>query len=487
MQRPNTDIAYVVISDLHLGEEDSLMTCIDPESIEADPFKPSPILERLVDCMRELLGHNSGPEKPVLILNGDALDLAFGTTSNALMSFERLLELVIAPGDELFSRIIYIPGNHDHHIWEIARETQFVNTILNQHHPDGIPAANHATPPSLAAAVPSYLLNQIIDHVIDRGEAQRQDMLGVIYPNLILRSEESRRTLIVHHGHYVEPLYHFISDLRRWIYPNRAMPETVDQLEAENFAWIDFVWSLLGRSGAAGTDVEHFFKMLRYPAHVDRVFGSVAERLALAKDIPLIPGDWLEKQAVSGALSWLGRRMAGDRCNCDTPFGKEIRHGLSDYLFGPTYQQLRSEFGEVPQDLSFTFGHTHKPFGSEIVDPQSGQAIAIYNSGGWTVDSSSSRTVAGAALLLASATLEVASIRIYDEPDDQAKVAAAYLEDPIVAAIESEPTGFHEEIGRRMSAGTASGPSRWAALARSIEDGIRARRELHRMQWEAPE
>ena len=86
MQRPETDIAYVVLSDLHLGEEDSLMTCLDAESLEADPFKPSPILKCLVNCLRDLLSYNTGQEKPVLVLNGDALDLAFGTTSNALMT-----------------------------------------------------------------------------------------------------------------------------------------------------------------------------------------------------------------------------------------------------------------------------------------------------------------------------------------------------------------------------------------------------------------
>lgn len=463
------------------------MTCLDPESMEADPFKPSPVLVRLVDCVRELLAYNRGPEKPILILNGDALDLAFGTTSSALMTFERLLELVISPGDRLFSRIIYIPGNHDHHIWEIARETQFVDTILNRHHPDGIPPANHVTPPSLDAAVPSYLLNRIVEHVVDRDEGSHQEMLGVIYPNLILQSAGSGRTLIVHHGHYVEPLYHFISDLRRWIYPDRAMPETVDQLEAENFAWIDFVWSLLGRSGDAGSDVEHFFKMLRYPKHVDRVFGRIAERLASAQDIPLIPGDWLEQRSIKGALDWIGRRMSGDRCNCGTSFGDEIRRGLSEYLFGPTYQQVRSEFGEIPADLSFAFGHTHKPFTSEIMDPESGQTIALYNSGGWTVDSSTPRPVAGGAVLLASEGLELVSIRIYDEPDDGSKVDTAYLEEPTAAAVARGQLDFRREIERRMITASEAEHSTWVSLARSIEDGIRARRAMHRKQWGTPE
>ena len=41
---------------------------------------------------------------------------------------------IYAAGRELFGRIIYIPGNHDHHLWELARETQYVEYIGR--HPD---------------------------------------------------------------------------------------------------------------------------------------------------------------------------------------------------------------------------------------------------------------------------------------------------------------------------------------------------------------
>ena len=62
------------------------------------------------------LEKNEKPIKPTLILCVDILELAFSTTNEAIMVFERFLELIMPKGRELFSSIIYIPSNHDHHL-----------------------------------------------------------------------------------------------------------------------------------------------------------------------------------------------------------------------------------------------------------------------------------------------------------------------------------------------------------------------------------
>jgi hypothetical protein len=47
------------------------------------------------------------------------------------MCFDRFLELIFPrEGDALFAPTVYfVPGNHDHHLWEISREAQFVDYI----------------------------------------------------------------------------------------------------------------------------------------------------------------------------------------------------------------------------------------------------------------------------------------------------------------------------------------------------------------------
>ncbi|WP_440955884.1 metallophosphoesterase [Methanosarcina sp. Mfa9] len=124
------DVCYVCISDMHLGEEDSLLTNIEGGNLESS--KPSEVMVKLVDCLKEIIDENEGSKKPTLILNGDILELALTKTNIAAMTFDRFLELIIKEGEELFDRIIYLPGNHDHHIWELARENQYLKYI-NRH------------------------------------------------------------------------------------------------------------------------------------------------------------------------------------------------------------------------------------------------------------------------------------------------------------------------------------------------------------------
>ena len=124
-----SDIRYVALSDMHFGEEDNLLTHIKKGTGQIDPTKPSPVLEQLVECLRYIIDKKTKTKKPTLILNGDILELALCTTDQAAMAFERFIELTMKEGKEIFDEIIYIPGNHDHHLWETDRETQYINHL----------------------------------------------------------------------------------------------------------------------------------------------------------------------------------------------------------------------------------------------------------------------------------------------------------------------------------------------------------------------
>src|SRR3972149_8452995 len=99
------DIHYVCLSDMHLGEEDSLLTNLKTASTDTDPTQPSPVMRQLVECLRYLIARNENQEKPTLILNGDILELALTNTNQAAMVFERFIELILPPGGSLFTRI----------------------------------------------------------------------------------------------------------------------------------------------------------------------------------------------------------------------------------------------------------------------------------------------------------------------------------------------------------------------------------------------
>ncbi len=476
MSHDALDVSYVCLSDLHLGEPDSILTPPESGDPAARTSAADSLLEQLVSCLNDLIGHDSTDRRPTLILNGDVLELAFGTFSQALSNFERLAGLLLER--EMFEKIIYIPGNHDHHIWEVARETQYANIIAAQMPADELPPLKHVTSLREREAVPAYLLNKIIERVHPpHGPANLEHEVLVVYPNLAILNGIDDRCVVFHHGHYVEPLYHFFSSLRRWLFPDRPAAQSVDEIEEENFAWIEFIWSLLGRSGGAGTDMRALFRMLRNADEFDEFADDLAQRTVKHVDVAWIPGDALERLALKKLLTWIAPRLSGERSMRRGAFSAEVRRGIERYLFGPTYRQLREEVGHVPDDLTFVFGHTHKPFEAVLEDPECGRLVKVYNTGGWPIDSREPFQEIGASILFLNPHLDSASLRIFNDGEAGGDIS---LE---VHGAAEDPRGaeFRSRLAKRVRDGRGKGrrAQPWAALGARIQEAILRRRQSH--------
>ena len=138
-----SDIRWISLSDLHLGERNSLLSDVHPGTLDVNPLSASPTMEALVDCLRALVGDQDS--KPTLVLHGDILEFATAPATRALMVFERFVELTLVGPDALFDQVVYVPGNHDHHIWVSARETQYVEGLKNRPTGTEFPEDRHAT------------------------------------------------------------------------------------------------------------------------------------------------------------------------------------------------------------------------------------------------------------------------------------------------------------------------------------------------------
>jgi hypothetical protein len=249
-------------------------------------------------------------------LNGDALELALADVNVAAMVFERFMELTMKPGEELFDKTIYFnPGNHDHHLWESARETQYIEEYLpSTKWGDHLDAPWHATNMFLGEydPVPCYLLDRLLRRYGSAYEAGAQPHFFVVYPNFGLRRADGQRCVIFSHGHYIESIYRLMTGLRSTLFPDRAEPDTIWELESENFAWVDFFWSTLGRSGEFGADVPAFSHNDHLPAPRN---GRIHQRvdaarpafrvLALRAHVRLLPpqaGGWQAFALIGGLL-----------------------------------------------------------------------------------------------------------------------------------------------------------------------------------------
>ncbi len=422
------DIRYVCLSDMHLGEEDSLLTNLKRGSTDIDPMEPSPVMRQLVECLRHVISQNESEKRPTLILNGDILELALATTNQAAMAFERFIELIMAPERELFEGIIYMPGNHDHRLWEVARETQYVNCIKDIDAGRHLDIPWHTTSMFVEDAtnpVPAYFLTKLVQRFPNLNNL----IVSTVYPNFGLFREEFQRCVLFHHGHFTEPLYQLMSNLRSLIFPHRQPPRQVWDIEAENFAWIDFFWSAMGRCGDVGQDLERIYEKMQDREQCKRLLYTLAENLSKKYDLPGW-GDAMESGFLKWAFSGLvDKLMSRERARIESPFSPEAEKGLWAYVEGPLREQILLERrGNMPYDVTFVFGHTHKPFQEDKNFKGYPEWVSVYNTGGWVVESVGPRPVRGGAAVLIDEDLNAVSLRMYNEDPDPAKYSVSVAE-----------------------------------------------------------
>ncbi|HEY7020292.1 MAG TPA: hypothetical protein VH349_04190 [Ktedonobacterales bacterium] len=465
-------IRYVCLSDLHLGADNSVLTAIKPGSIETDPARPSAVLSQFALCLRELLAHNEAPEKPTLILNGDILELALTDVNKAAMVFERFIELIFPrDGEALFQKdILYIPGNHDHHVWESARETEYLRRIESLQPGDAIDAPHHTT----KMISPSLVREPFLTGLLRVYPHLRDATVNIAYPNYALLSQDGRKCVIFSHGHYIESIYSLMTILNTVVFPGRKRPTVIAEVEAENFAWIDFLWSTLGRSGDVGQNMGLLYAKMQDNQQIGKLTSNIVSAL-LARANQSRP----LKAVEAYHLEWIVRSMFDkirplEKQQTTHLLGDDATRGLQWFVQDVLLEQLTGENNQViPPDISFLFGHTHKPF--QQVMSFSGYPIPlkVYNNGGWVVDTVNVSPLHGAAVLLIDEALETVSVRMYNQ--------AANPRDYAVRVEGLSPSDTAQSVFlSEVTASVTDARDPWKAFSEVVAEAVGAHERLLR-------
>ena len=472
-----TDIRYVILSDLHFGAENSVLTALnegpasaDSNGFSADPQRPSALLSGLIDGVRELARGQERP--PTLILAGDILDLALSLDEVCAMVFRLFAHLAFGDGPPAFDPIIhYVPGNHDHHEWEITRENQYVTYVCGQPADAELVGPWHTTkllPPAEHPVASSTLLTGLAR--TQAGAAGVQ--VEVSYPNLALQTPDGRRCLVVSHGHFTESIYTLMSQLRDILYPGQrqTLVQDVDRLEEENFAWIDFFWSTLGRSGQVGTDMGVIYADLTSTKDIDDLVSNLVLAMTAKGRGPSwlrTPERWVLNEVLAREVARVARSERGTPTVALTAAGQT---GLRNYLEGPVGGQLRQQLGHVPEEVTFVYGHTHKPFVDKWSVPGFPAPVYIANTGGWVVDTAAPAPVQAGVAVLVNEDLDAASLQFYRQSPGSAPVPVQLLPPP----AGGQPSAWHSELASRID--PAAPP--WATLSESAANLVAQRYRL---------
>lgn len=355
-----------VMSDLHLGEVDSVLTY-------GQALDEHYLVGKLIDKIKEVGDLPAGGRIPELILLGDVFDLSLAPFDEVVASVRKFINQLCEA--DLFDAITYVPGNHDHHIWvQIIEYRTFIKNIKERKSiPSSYPRVTDPGKP---------WKNTFLNGLLPSGGPNVT--LQVAYPNRILDLAETR--IIMHHGHFCERLWTLLSH----IFYNILKTQNLDELETFNSPITELGWYGLGQAGRASELMEKVYKN----AHAGNFDGLYELIDALMDGIDRWDGkiddgwrtdtaDWLSKRSirkvVKSILEKYARRRESGAAGASAARGmtiesdEELREGIVSYL---------TKYVKIQEGGKFIFGHTHRhePAQPFAVD---GRTIEIANTGGW--------------------------------------------------------------------------------------------------------
>ncbi|HUT58041.1 MAG TPA: metallophosphoesterase [Phycisphaerae bacterium] len=315
------------VSDLHLGAPGSY-------------FVIPGLQDRLWEGIRQAIG---GKKLDLLILNGDVLDLAVSRHHSAYRAGRQFFNELAKTSILDVSRVLYIVGNHDHHLWTVIEEAR-----MCRHFPeipgerDGLSSyAQHGSAPesgSFCYAGDSPFAGIFPERLHDR--------LVFAYPFHAYTENSAPATPLrwfFHHGHYFDP---YITPLKRDV----ARMGDLRGLEVANAAYLEALFYYLS------WDTEQLEKGL-YIVDLLPKYASYASFALRALGL-----DRSKSQA--GVSDW---KVGGHD-------GSEIERVLRNTPW-------RNKGAGVRERRVFVFGHSH--IAGKKIRPEG----EYYDLGGWVLES----------------------------------------------------------------------------------------------------
>jgi hypothetical protein len=349
-----------------------------------------------------------------LILAGDVLDLSLSSRVDAFRSFRSFLEKF----SDLFTTLVYIPGNHDHHVWiALQEEARIFSQIRDKedvqpYYHSFIPTIfkNRLELPGMEEISKPYGAKTFLYRLLPEDSQGDGKNFLVAYPNLYLNLD-SQKGIFVTHGHFFEEAWRIFTD---------AFPQSLKlshpsyyYLEQLNSPFTEFGWYSLGQAGKLSDLVEKIWEELH--SRQDKTLDGAIDELGHYLDERL---DYRPKNK-RGFLSWMEKLVGGvkefgsDRLidfamavikNLveaqmrpeDPPTSGAPLRNVPDIFEDESRKEKIKKYLAIAYDdddfpfETFIFGHTHVPI---VRNPENcgvslrGRKLRAYNTGGWVADS----------------------------------------------------------------------------------------------------
>lgn len=371
-----------IISDVHLGDSHCKLVQSGNVTATYDTFK------------NVIFNFTKDDQLDYLVLNGDIIDFSINSFEESCIAAKPFFRAI--QKDALAKEIIYIPGNHDKHIWDAVEwETNIIRRLKD--HQD--PRPFRRTQPGLI----DYMNNKPLDLVgVSRvANTQRYGTLfleglfekdktlpiNIVYPNLYIKTDKN--VYIVTHGHMLELAWVLLSEILKGE-PELFEKIGIKELEEYNIPLTSMICTGVGQGGAVSS---LFYKIQKEAKRgkterLKRLFDNVMPKLDKLIELPWYAE--LLDDALLIAIRKAALYVAGDVTDSryDEDFFKKetVRSRFIGF-----YSASCSQADElnISHPNKVIFGHTHEPLGVDSpmeidnISTLKGRKMQLYNTGGW--------------------------------------------------------------------------------------------------------
>lgn len=363
------------LSDLHLGNPLNYLRTGTPAFTQN--------LQATGDLFNAL-----GPADEI-ILNGDIFELALAGHDEICRDARAFFNLLAEMNH--FQRIIFVPGNHDHHFWVSQAEQVHIYGKIKTHTP---PPGHFKYPccfiderfSSTDENVPCDIL---IQHFWPDGKSRPEFVMK--YPHHLIeipQPDGQRMPYLITHGHFLENRFKPVNYL--------IEPAHLEELEAFNNFWLEsfnYHWGHAGRFSDNVRRIEDGYRLGEAEAReaaqkvLDEIQVNLRRKLKLnlihsillkwgmkllLKKMPLKGGSPLRNQAIDAEI----KQRITDYIT---------KYVIQRYIAGKSEEYFFPGDGDIPKPFTFIFGHTHRPIAGadspEITIAY--QKYSLANTGGW--------------------------------------------------------------------------------------------------------
>jgi len=365
----------LALSDLHLGRDVSYLNSREKTRYQKNRGAVLELLNRL------------GPQDEI-ILNGDILELSLGGLDEVYDDVKEFFSLLSETGP--YKKIVYVPGNHDHHFWRTLGEQVYICGRINK-----------KEKPLTKKEYPFYFVdrrfssknseqpcNLILPDLWPEGKQAPEFV--VKYPHHLARvtlANGKERYFLFTHGHFLEAGFKPVNNL--------IEPAHLEELEAFNCIWIEALCYHLGHAGRLSQNAkivadayEKGGKEAR--KKVTKIMNSIYDNITMKAKLRW-PKTWLVKWGLKSAIKFIPKEERSGLFK--VAINKDLKAEIKKYVQKYIVMRYRDERARelylpsdknIPSPLTFVFGHTHRPTKDkdEKVIIQ-GETYPVANTGGW--------------------------------------------------------------------------------------------------------